>query len=1032
MTRIHSIYNRMLYGILLLGVACGMGTSCADDYFSEGESSGRMATLHVQFPKAGTSADSQVTSARFIAFEAGGSGVSGRLLVNSGITPDNARVLIPVGRSNIYIIANAPSSLGLDTITTEKSLKATTATWAEAKFLPHIMVGSYHNVSIEQTGVKDAEGNSITVGKDVQRIVAKLTVSLQYKSQGGNDIVIDSVTVKNRASYSSLLARAFDGSSYVPTATDRVESLTETGTTDNTTTYIPLEFYLSEYLVDDDHKSNSACLFIHAHQGTTVLKYPVYIGDWFDTGVSYDEFGHADTPAALVGITGLSVTRNKHYKLACNLKGELTNLKTSVEEWTVVDITGDINTPYINFERTEVMVNPLSEQGTSVAYTSSMPKENISVEFTENPDSRFSCTVTDKSINFIHKDRVSRITDTSGKYLTGKAIVTARDGSTTFKTEILLGVFNPLSKFYVRGGAISYDYGSLSPATARSTSWKTTWSLASGYSNPYKGIVSTLVGKNPNLTYMNAAIADQTSGCGGYWEGSKENPQTGIGCWRLPSRSEALRMLPLLYFSHENLVELGCDDVDIYYNGLSVDIMTMWTSDEDGTEAASVVHYFKDSDRAEAVSMRKSVEYYIRCVRNIDNTSVSGGSSYLLVSHNTYEVSPLSFRTTPGVVPIYYESDGPVSVSLIDENGNDISNKGVGMPFVGFSSGNEDALFRYVENAEWSSAGEPPIVFPNKSYSPTTKGYFCLHSTVRAAQEYFTSLGDLKGSKISDTRKSKYTLLFRSGTLSKSVPISIVNPLATVNVGSMSLEDAMGISHDYAGYDYWQKRVITSSKIDAIELNMPVSDRFDVGCGKYYEGSPTDPQTGVGNWFVAPTIIAVAGAMATNRDRWGYAFNPTAANYNDMYGEGLNFTSTDIQYNKSFWTTRSVTDKKMQSTVAMYIGSASNAVKSSSQIVRCERRLNADILTLSTQSLSLSPGQSADILYYTDVKGVSFQVLSLGDNSAFTTTTTTTGRIKVNCKAGSASGSEANLLVETVGGMSKRSKTYKIVKLKVK
>ena len=113
----------------------------------------------------------------------------------------------------------------------------------------------------------------------------------------------------------------------------------------------------------------------------------------------------------------------------------------------------------------------------------------------------------------------------------------------------------------------------------------------------------------------------------------------------------------------------------------------------------------------------------------------------------------------------------------------------------------------------------------------------------------------------------------------------------------------------------------------------------------------------------------------------------------------------------------------------MYIGSASNAVKSSSQIVRCERRLNADILTLSTQSLSLSPGQSADILYYTDVKGVSFQVLSLGDNSAFTTTT---GRIKVNCKAGSASGSEANLLVETVGGMSKRSKTYKIVKLKVK
>lgn len=1033
MTRIHSIYNRMWCGILLLGVACSMAMSCADDYYSENEGNdGRMATLSVQFPKAGTVApDSEVRSARFIAFQAGGAGISGVLQVNSGITLSNARIQIPVGNSNIYIIANAPEALKLDEIRSEEELRQKTVTWETAKALPHVMVESYRNVNVTQSGVKDASGNTITIGKDLKRVVSRLTVNLQYQSQGGMEVVFDSVTVGNRAAYSLLLPRTFDGSSYVPQSSDRVKDFTATGTTtDGTTAYQPLEFYLSEYLVDEAHQSNSTCLFIHAHQGTVSLKYPVYIGDWFGTGITYDDFKNAATPARLVGIEGLGVTRNKHYTLTCKLKGKHPNLETSVEEWTVVDITGDINTPYINFERTEVLVNPLKANGTSIAYTSSVSRDKISVDIIENPDNRFSYVINDRSINFIHSLNVSSITDTSGKLFTGKALVTVVDGSATIKTEIKLGVFNPISKFYVRGGALTYEYGTMLPATAFNTKWQLSWREANGYSVPYKGVTPGLYGKNPTITMMNGAIADNTVGCGGYWEGARDNRQTGIGCWRLPTAGESVRLMSLLINLRRSLALQGYDDI-----GIDEYLHSLWTSNESSAEYSYMAS--KRKGNVQSVVMSKVLAYYARCIRDIDNTSISGGSSYLILSHNNYEIAPLSFRTTPGVVPIYYESDGPVSISLMDENGNDISNMGKGMPFVGFSAGSEEELFKVVADAEYDHSGEPPIAFPNKAYSPLKKGYFCLHSTVRAATEYFTSLGNLNGPKISDIRKNKYTLLFKAGNLSKSVLISFVNPLATANVaGTLSLADAMGINDTYAGYDYWQGSVINASQVNNIVVNVPVPDRFDKGCGGYYEGSPTDNNTGVGNWYLAYSMIAIGGAMAANAGRWGYTLG-NYSHYNDMYGPGLNFSSGDVQANQYFWTTRdggSGTGVDSQSCIQYALGASTVKLKTTKNKVRCERRLNADILTFSTRSLVLSPGQSAEILYYTNVKGITSRVLYVsGDTTpAFTTTTTTTGRIKVSCLPGAKTGTKANLLVETVGGMSTRSKTYKIINLTVK
>lgn len=1027
MIRIHSSYNCLLRGLLLFAVVYGT-MSCTDDYFADNGSSGRLAALSVQLPKAGDG-DSQVTSARFIAFQAGGAGTSGTLQQNALITGSTAHIEVPVGNSNIYIIGNPPASLGLEAVRTEEELAAKTAAWAVSKNEPHIMVESYRNIRIEKDAVKDGEGNVITLGQGLKRLISKLTVNLQYQSLGGKALLIDSVTIGNRAAYSGVLPRMFDGNTYISSTIDRKTSFTEASVSEGVTTYQPFDFYLSEYLVNAAHAAASTCLYIHAHnEGEDApISFPVYIGDWFGKGVTYEDFKNANTPAELVGVEGLSVSRNKHYSLTCKLKGAEQagiQLTTTVKEWQVVNINGDIIGPFFNISSTDIMVNPLKAGGTPIRWESSMSSDKVTVQITKNPNNRFSYEIAGNRINFIHSNlQVDSLTTKEGNPITGKAIITAMDGNIKISKEVTLGVFNPISRFYVRGTGADYDYSAAQPSATINAGWGMDWAKAKGYNTPYAGNETSLHGKDPNTTYMgNALIDSRSTGCGGYWENSKNDRIKGQGAWRLPSaegddKSETARLVTLLKYL--NVSSLGFDT--------TAENASLWTSTENGATMANTVDY---NGTPELNSANKATIQFVRCIRNLDNTSTSGESSYLTVSHNTYEVSPFPHRNFRGVVPIYYESDGLVSIKLLDENGNDISNqRSGGIPFVGFTSESEEDLFKIF------SYYQPPIAFPNANPKVFKRGYFCLHTG--ADGEVIGPLSSNNyGLMPSKLRKRKYTLLFTTGNLSKSVPIIVVNMLATKDLDDkMNFINAMGVNRIYSGYDYAEKVRLTKVDVAETKVTMAVSDTLS-GCGAYYEGEPTDPRTGIGNWFIVQNLPYLGGAVASHHDYWGSGLNMA-------YGDGANFVAFADGVIVSYWVTDVFGYNSSNRNYATSIGNG--AVTSYNKLtdkhyVRCERLLNADILTLSTQSVELSQGASADVLYYTDAKAIgnitNNDILTVsGTNPAFIVSIASangnSGRIKISCKDNAASGSVANLLIHTEG-RTRTSATYKIIKLKVK
>lgn len=1029
MIRIHSSYNCLLRGLLLFAVVYGT-MSCTDDYFADNGSSGRLAALSVQLPKAGDG-DSQVTSARFIAFQAGGAGTSGTLQQNALITGSTAHIEVPVGNSNIYIIGNPPASLGLEAVRTEEELAAKTAAWAVSKNEPHIMVESYRNIRIEKDAVKDGEGNVITLGQGLKRLISKLTVNLQYQSLGGKALLIDSVTIGNRAAYSGVLPRMFDGNTYISSTIDRKTSFTEASVSEGVTTYQPFDFYLSEYLVNAAHAAASTCLYIHAHnEGEDApISFPVYIGDWFGKGVTYEDFKNANTPAELVGVEGLSVSRNKHYSLTCKLKGAEQagiQLTTTVKEWQVVNINGDIIGPFFNISSTDIMVNPLKAEGTPIRWESSMSSDKVTVQITKNPNNRFSYEIAGNRINFIHSNlQVDSLTTKEGNSITGKAIITAMDGNIKISKEVTLGVFNPISRFYVRGTGADYDYSAAQPSVTIDAGWGMDWAKAKGYNTPYAGNETSLHGKDPNTTYMgNALIDSRSTGCGGYWENSKNDRIKGQGAWRLPSaegdnKSEAARLVTLLKYL--NVSSLGFDTTAD--NGIPI-----WTSTEDGAEMAKTVMYSGTS--VELNSRSKTVSNLVRCIRDLDNTSTSGGASYLSVSHNIYEVVPVPNRNYVGNVPIYYESDAPVTIKLLDENGNDISNLERGIPFIGFTSASEEDLFKN------SFYYYPYLAFPKPNIAPLNRGFFCLHTSAYDGVSTSPWGGRLYGPLPASIRNNKYTLLFTAGELSKSVSIRFVNTIATKDLDSkMSMMNAMGISRIYGGYDYRTRKRVPRSDYFQQTIYMAVSDTL-MGCGSYYEGNRYDPKTGIGNWYVSQMIPVFGGYLAGNFKEWGIP--ESGANVlNLIYGDELHITGdiywmTDIYQ----WTSGSKSYTFAGYNGTLYSGNDKIEVKA---LVRCERLLNTDILTLSKQYVELSRGTSTDVIFYTDAERIDNitddDIISLhGSDPAFTVTSnsnTNSGRIQINCKNDAKSGSITNLLIHTVGKV-KSASTYKIIKLKVK
>lgn len=1026
MIRMPSIYNRMWHGVLLSCLACGLGVSCADDYFSENESVGRMTTLSIQLPKAGAGDDSQVSSARFIAFQAGGGGTSGVLQVNTHISTSTANVEIPIGKSNIYIIANSTEITGLESITDEASLKQQIATWEQAKKMPHIMVGSYHNVSIEKDGLKDSDGNIINAGKGMQRLASKLTVHLECESLGGADMAIDSVTVHNRAINISLLSQAFSGNTFVPSKTDLKKDFTPVRTTGNVTTYQPFDFYLSEYLVDAAHAGQSTCLYIHAHhEGTNEhLSYPVYIGDWFGKGHTYEEFKGDKTPAEVVGITGLSVTRNKHYTLTCKLKGEEEtgmNVITSVEEWKVVKINGDINAPYLNLSNTELLVNPLKAEGTPLHYESSVAKEHITVLITDNPDKRFTYTITDNSIRFIHSNlAVTSLTmSADGNPIVGKAVITATDGEAKISKTVSLGVFNPISSFYVRG-TVDTNYGSLVPSSNIDTQWALDWSVAMGYANPYQGVS----GKNPNSILMGDAISDTYSGCSGYWESVLQDNYKGRGVWRLPSgdggdNSEAARLVKLLHNLDVNLLKF-----DAPAN------TPIWSSEANATQANTA---FFNGGAVQLTNQAKSTTRLVRCVRDLDS-STNSVASYLSVSHNKYEVSPITYRSNMNTSSIYYESDVPVTISLLDESNNDISDVRSVLPFIGFTSELDEALY---------GGSEPLIAFPNGG-TRLKKGYFCLHSSLQSSMPdgSTTSLGKINdGIPPVTLRSNRYSLQFKAGNIVKIVPIVVVNSLAKEDAGYLTFMDAAGIGEVYSGYDYSLKRKFISSNVTSVELSLPVSDN-EKGCAGYFEGNPDDLQTGKGCWLISYLPKYLGTAVQSYFNSWQYRLGFTSPweveNLSKAYGDGADLQGPNSQGMVAYyWSTLpNPLTSEYQVVTESSTGIDNNKKKKDLAYVRCERRLNADILSLSNRLIELSAGGSSEVLYYTNtslapVSNADILRVSGSNPSPFTVTNTVSGKLTINCSTTAVSGDEANLLLHTVG-KSKRAETYKIIKLKVK
>lgn len=1031
MIRMPSIYNRMWHGVLLSCLACGLGVSCADDYFSENESVGRMTTLSIQLPKAGAGDDSQVSSARFIAFQAGGGGTSGVLQVNTHISTSTANVEIPIGKSNIYIIANSTEITGLESITDEASLKQQIATWEQAKKMPHIMVGSYHNVSIEKDGLKDSDGNIINAGKGMQRLASKLTVHLECESLGGADMVIDSVTVNNRAINIPLLSQTFSGNTFVPSKMDLKKDFTA-GTTGNVTTYQPFDFYLSEYLVDAAHAGQSTCLYIHAHhEGSNEhLSYPVYIGDWFGKGHTYEEFKGNKAPAEVVGITGLSVTRNKHYTLTCKLKGEEQTgmrIKTEVKNWEVVDINGDVVAPYLILSSTDLLVNPLKAEGTSLHYESSVGKDNITVSITDNPDNRFTYTLTDNNIRFIHSNlNVTRLTTTvDGQPVLGKAIITAKDGNTQVSKTVTLGVFNPISRFYVRGAETTTDYNALSPSKTIDTQWALDWAGAMGYANPYQGATASVSGKNPNSTLMGDAISDTYSGCSSYWESALQDNYKGRGVWRLPSSdggddSEAARLAKLLHNLNVSVM-----DFDVTAN------TPIWSLEADAVRAKVVT---PGGGVIQLTNQAKNTSRLVRCVRDLDSSTNSGSASYLNVSHNKYEIAPISYRSNMNTSSIYYESDAPVTISLLDKDNNDISDVKSVLPFIGFTAESDERLY---------GGSEPTIAFPNAS-TRFKKGYFCLHSSLQSSlDESKTTLGRLNnGIPPVTLRANRYSLQFKAGDIIKVVQIVVVNSLAKEDAGYLNYMDAVGISKVYSGYDYSLNSKYISRSATDINLSLPVSDKA-TGCAGYYEGTPDNLETGKGCWMISYLPRYLGMTVQSYFSNWQYQLGFLNAfdigNLSKAYGDGANFqrSAPDGWSLAYYWSTLTVpVSTAYQIVTESVMGSNMSVAKTSSAYVRCERRLNADILSLSSQYIELSPANSAEVLYYTNVSlapisNDDVMYVSGSQPTPFTVTHPVSGKLTISCNSSAAPGDEANLLLRTAG-RTKRSVTYKIIKLKVK
>lgn len=1109
------ISRKTLFSSLVLLLGCVFFAACTDDWATgdQGDSGGNVAIrLSVPFSKEDAAdPEKRIDNMHLLVFSR-----SGNILRYEQLKSDftNQQVLLPVGNCDLYLVGNYPSGAtpGLEAVTSVSDLEELLFSQEKIVASPFIMCGIYKNVLVNNKAQLMYGGEDISKKLQVERLVAKFTLDLKFKPKPGESgLSIDSVRLYNQAGYSWLIARSYAEDSRYPLATTKKAEEMKNDSAH-------YEFYLPEYIVTEDTKKRSTYAKVYAHvkdSENTPIEYTIYVGEWFGYSKKYHEFDwekNPENPSEVtvkgegskekIGIEGLKVNRNKHYIFTGSINGtgihSYMEGAVSIKDWNVVEIDMDIiGIPELSLSDTEVMVNVLSP--TVVVYKTNLDSmEVVSIEPNDigtNGHPRFSVEVRRDSILFIHNPNMRRYTTDGTTPIT--ATVTLKASSKSKKTSITKNIkissFLPLAKASLK--QISGAYAGY------------LWADAAGYKNPYSLNYNGLKGRDANKTYMDGAPVDGQSGCATYYEGTENDYFLGKGNWRLPTKEEAevlQHVMHTLSFSEESIEVLNHN---------------VWTSTElKGTPRSAYLLY--GTGVLEPAS--KSSGQFVRCIRS-SNPQRSESASYLSVSHDYYELSFTPVKRGENdysdaflsSLPIYYEADLPVEYAIYDSEGNDIGGTETLEPyfFVFNTSDPNDILVPYsIPNG--GNLGIP-------LYETRGNGwYYQIGGKIR---DYYFQYHSDKGADIALSRKKSgylhlypnitsqkdgasnllfapaqysrlayslngnkdFLLVLRAGSnFTKSIRIRMVDQLGKKDLGPMNYFEAMGVSQNYVGYNLSTNQLITTP-VDLygdVTRGSLVSD-IASGCSEYFEGSPSDPYTGKGCWYLSwvfPNQLMdyvqrrrVYNTMTANR-RDSTAFEPIGAgNMDGKYPTVIDGTYWDtymgiqLDMDTEYWTVMSAylpgeglnnqdpqKQRVLSMSTALAEGSNGELVRifgipvdklSHPASARCVRRTNADALQLSDRLLKFPASSLGDssasrqVTFYTSSPGgIEVKQLSYDPSNAEPFTVSypkgsTSGAITIHIKSGTTrNDSHVNLLVSSVrSGALEKMKTYRIVKVKI-
>lgn len=1072
------IYRSIQY-VLLVWLAGILPVGCQDDWDTYGEdSSGQRVTINLKLPVSlatTTDKEQEIKDAHFYAY-----GTDSKPIAYQKITGSKSqKIVIPVGKCDIYIVANYTGSK-LNANTPRATLEGETFTIAQVIGQPFVMLGMYKGVIISREGKIMYAGTDITQNLKPERIAAKVTLNIN----AAETVVIDSVCINNRANASFLMPNK----PYVPTNTDN----------NNVKLKVPANtysFYLPEYIVDESHKKKSTYVTVYAKVGAdkqTEKVYKIYIGDWFGYSKKYHEWNwegmtgndpsevKANDNSGKIGIDGLSVTRNKHYIFDGTIVGPVDvtlNGTVSVKDWELINIPTDITpTASLFLSETDVVVNAIKDS-VAISYETTLADISVEIDATLNKlksgAPRFTYTIDkqNKTISFTHSTEATTYETSSGVPISVTAIVKAFQGTEyEVKKNINLFAYNPVSK------------ENMDPQE---------WVYHMGY-NPlqlYQLDYKDLLGKDPKSVYMDNAPAFTGNGCDGYSEGS--DPQTGKGYWRLPTKEELKRVYKIVQ-------ALSVEDIGYESIGQS-----NWSSSEVTTDFKSSDYaYTVSSDYQEYSSPKIVNNIPARCVR--DNTplyNTGEKATYLQVSHTFYEVALGEY---PGnlfsTVPIKYESDQVVDIRLLDSDGAELSSltptEKIDPYFLGFNVDSNAELEGKISDL-WFPKNLVKLKFVDGMYSISEgpvkvegatikkKGKFYLFPNVQPYDEIYNVLQPYSFIPPQVNRMlynlngyREFTLLFSAGkNLSKTVRIRVINPVANIDYHKKGTRvpflEALGISSSYIGYDidHYERfpdsdavsgffvKSINAEK-QTVASNTTLVPDMETGCATYFEGSPGDPATGKGNWYLNrafPDILVpyVRDRLAINQSSGLRGETTTGDPVNGSY---------ERTYNADYWRKYlgMANFSQWAEPTAVYWATADSidqgygfrldnfhkgryTKKKLSILTRCTRRINIDVLCLSDVKVELnggyepgsrfewkipfytssSNGVEAELFYYNkDYEGK----LALRVDNTFTVYPHNSGEIVVSASEQLPIGTIANVVVNSKND-DKTQRAYRIIKV---